>query len=65
MGMAFAIDVAYICDGRILAVRTMRPRRVGRRRRRADGVLEAAAGAFATWGLAVGDVVELRYDDPA
>jgi uncharacterized membrane protein (UPF0127 family) len=61
MGMAYAIDVAYLRDGHVLAIRTMAPTRLGRRRRRADGVIEALAGSFAAWGVAVGDEVELRY----
>ena len=60
-GMAYAIDVAYLRRGRVLAIRTMAPGRLGRRRRRADGVIEALAGSFAAWGVLVGDEVDLRY----
>jgi uncharacterized membrane protein (UPF0127 family) len=60
VGMRFAIDVAWLdADGRVLRVRTLRPRRVSAWVPRAVGVLEAEAGAFARWGLAVGSVVEL------
>ncbi|MET8181984.1 DUF192 domain-containing protein [Streptomyces sp. NPDC005336] len=50
--MRFAIDVAYL-DRRltVLAVRTMRPGRLGRPRPRARHVLEAEAGAWERWGV--------------
>lgn len=49
--MRFAIDVAYLSrDFTVLAVRTMRPGRLGRPRLRARHVLEAEAGAMARWG---------------
>ncbi|MFI9030586.1 DUF192 domain-containing protein [Streptomyces sp. NPDC053560] len=53
--MRFAIDVAYL-DRRltVLAVRTMRPNRLGRPRLRSRHVLEAEAGAMAAWGLRPG-----------
>lgn len=53
--MRFAIDVAYLSrDFTVLAVRTMRPGRLGRPRFRARHVLEAEAGAMARWGLRPG-----------
>ncbi|MFF5445271.1 DUF192 domain-containing protein [Streptomyces sp. NPDC012888] len=53
--MRFAIDVAYLDrDFRVLAVRTMRPNRLGLPRPRARHVLEAEAGAMAAWGLVPG-----------
>lgn len=53
--MRFAIDVAYLGrDFTVLAVRTMRPGRLGRPRLRARHVLEAEAGAMARWGLRPG-----------
>jgi len=65
VGMRFPIDVAFVDrDGVVLAVRENVPRgwvtvRGGGLRTRA--VIEAAAGAFAKWGLAPGAkvVVEL------
>jgi uncharacterized membrane protein (UPF0127 family) len=59
--MRFAIDVAHL-DGdlRVLRVCTMRPWRVGRPVRRARAVLEAEAGAFASWNLLPGDAVEVE-----
>jgi uncharacterized protein len=49
IGMRFPIDVAYLdADGVVI---------------RARSVIEAEAGAFARWGLRVGDVVEVRCTD--
>lgn len=55
LGMRFPLDVAYL-DRRltVLAVRTMRPHRLGHPRLRARYVLEAEAGAFALWGVRPG-----------
>lgn len=65
LGMRFAIDVAFLSrKGRVVAiVAPMRRWRLGRTRFRASQVLEAEAGAFARWRLAVGDVVEVRGTD--
>ncbi|MGW2012304.1 DUF192 domain-containing protein [Streptomyces nigrescens] len=53
--MRFAIDVAYLSrDFTVLAVRTMRPGRLGLPRLRARHVLEAEAGAMARWGVRPG-----------
>lgn len=57
-GMRFAIDVAHLDSSMtVLRVTTMSPRRVGAWVRSATRVLEAEAGSFARWGLAVGDRV--------
>ncbi|MEV7791499.1 DUF192 domain-containing protein [Streptomyces sp. NPDC087512] len=58
--MRFAIDVAYL-DRRltVVAVRTMRPGRLGLPRLRARHVLEAGAGAMAEWGVREGVRVEV------
>ncbi|MEU9648028.1 DUF192 domain-containing protein [Streptomyces sp. NPDC048110] len=58
--MRMAIDVAYL-DRRltVVAVRTMRPGRLGLPRLRARHVLEAAAGAMGEWGVRVGTRVEI------
>ncbi|MEU5048208.1 DUF192 domain-containing protein [Streptomyces sp. NPDC021096] len=54
-GMRFPIDVAYLSrDFTVLAVRTMRPGRLGAPRLRARHVLEAEAGAMTRWGLLPG-----------
>ena len=58
IGMRVVIDVAYLDDrGAVIEIRRMRRWRVGRRRRQAAAVLEAAAGSFDRWGLHVGSVV--------
>jgi uncharacterized membrane protein (UPF0127 family) len=62
LGMRFAIDVAFLNrHGKVVAVVTpMRRWRLGRSRLRARSVLEAQAGSFEGWELAVGDVLEVR-----
>lgn len=61
IGMRFTIDVAFVSkDLDVLDIVTMAPNRVGRPRWRADGVIEAPAGAFARWGVTVGDALEIR-----
>ncbi|MFF8815203.1 DUF192 domain-containing protein [Streptomyces pactum] len=59
--MRFAIDVAYL-DRRltVLAVRTMRPGRLGLPRLRARHVLEAEAGAMERWGVRRGVRLDIR-----
>lgn len=61
VGMKFAIDVAFL-DGDGLVIRTVQmPRhRLGLPVLRARSVIEAEAGAFARWGVHVGDVIEVR-----
>ena len=58
--MRMAIDVAYL-DRRlaVIAVRTMRPGRLGLPRLRARHVLEVQAGAMDEWGVRVGARVEV------
>ncbi|MFE0800972.1 DUF192 domain-containing protein [Streptomyces sp. NPDC058812] len=58
--MRMPIDVAYL-DRRltVIAVRTMRPGRLGMPRWLARHVLEAEAGAMAGWGVRVGVRVEV------
>jgi uncharacterized membrane protein (UPF0127 family) len=61
MGMRFPIDVAFLdADLVVLATVTMRRRRVGLPRLKAHAVLEAEAGAFASWSLQVGDQLEIK-----
>jgi uncharacterized membrane protein (UPF0127 family) len=61
LGMRFPIDVAFLDrDLRVLRTTTMRPWRLGRPMLSSRAVLEAEAGAFASWELAVGDALELR-----
>ncbi|MFG2592261.1 DUF192 domain-containing protein [Streptomyces sp. NPDC048438] len=62
--MRFTIDVAYL-DRKfgVLAVRTMRPGRLGLPRLRARHVVEAEAGAMERWGLRPG--TRVRVSVPA
>ncbi|MFJ6655311.1 DUF192 domain-containing protein [Streptomyces sp. NPDC091377] len=62
-GMRFAIDVAYLDRGLgVIAVRTMRPGRLGLPRLRSRHVLEAEAGAMEGWGVRAGARIEIRGD---
>lgn len=64
MGMRFDIDVAFLDDdGQVVKTMQMHRHRVGVPVWQARAVVEAEAGAFARWGLRVGDVVEVRDDD--
>lgn len=61
IGMRFPIDVAFVdAEGSVLKTMRMSRHRMGVPVRGARTVIEAEAGAFARWGLHVGDVVELR-----
>ena len=61
IGMRFALDVAYLdADGIVLKTVRMNRHRIGIPVAKAKTVVEAEAGAFARWGLQVGDIVELR-----
>ncbi|MEU0086565.1 DUF192 domain-containing protein [Streptomyces sp. NPDC006274] len=63
IGMRFPIEVAYLDrELRVLAVRTMRPGRIGLPRLRARLVLEAAAGRLSAWGVRTG--AELAVTPP-
>ena len=59
--MRFPIDVAF-CDreGCVLHAATLGPWRLSRPVPRAKFAIEASAGAFDRWKLAVGDVDEVR-----
>jgi uncharacterized membrane protein (UPF0127 family) len=58
--MRMPIDVAYLDrDLRVIAVRTMRPGRLGMPRLRARHVVEANAGAMREWGVRKGAWVEI------
>jgi uncharacterized protein len=61
IGMRFPLDVAW-CDRELHVVRIARlvPYRMTRSVLRAHAVLEAEAGSFARWNLAVGDQLELQ-----
>ncbi len=61
IGLRFPIDVAFVSDdGEVVKTMQMHQRRVGVPVWRASTVVEAEAGAFARWGLRVGDMVEIR-----
>ena len=63
IGMRFPIDVAFCSSSlRVVATVTMGRHRLGRPRIRARSVLEAPAGAFATWGLARGSRLAIADD---
>ena len=64
LGMRFPIDVAYLDrDGVVVKTARMHRHRVGVPVPAARTVIEARSGAFARWGLRVGDEVEIRKDD--
>jgi uncharacterized membrane protein (UPF0127 family) len=60
-GMRFPLDVAW-CDRnlRVVRVASLPRNRLTRTVWRGHSVLEAEAGTFARWTLAVGDELELR-----
>ena len=65
-GMRIPIDVAYLDrDLKVIAVRTMKPGRLGLPRLRSRHVLEAGAGAMAGWGVRVGVGVEVDVETAA
>lgn len=60
-GMRFAIDVAFLDrDHRVVRTVRMARNRMTRPVWRASAVVEAEAGAFARWGVRVGDRLEVR-----
>lgn len=64
MGMQFPIDVAFLdAEGTVVKTMQMRQRRIGVPVWHARLIVEAEAGAFARWGLRVGDVLHVRTDD--
>ena len=65
VGMRFPLDVAYVADDdTVVKVVRMARHRVGAPVPKAAWVIEAEAGAFERWALAVGDAIELRTDEP-
>ncbi|MEY2569753.1 MAG: uncharacterized protein QOE63_103 [Acidimicrobiaceae bacterium] len=61
LGMRFAIDVAFLDkDMVVLRTVTMHKWRLGRPVPKAAAVIEAEAGAFASWNLQVGDALEVK-----
>ena len=64
VGMRFPIDVAYCrrrgADLEVVDTASMPPWRIGMPRLRVGCVIEAERGAFARWGLARGDVLQVK-----
>jgi uncharacterized membrane protein (UPF0127 family) len=61
IGMAFPIDVAFCDDqGVVRRVVTVAPNRVTWPVFAARSAIEAPAGAFRSWGVVVGDRLEVR-----
>lgn len=64
VGMRFDLDVAYLDrEGRVIKTVRMARHRIGAPVIAARTVVESESGAFARWGLRVGDVIEIR-DNP-
>ncbi|MGB9112545.1 MAG: DUF192 domain-containing protein [Acidimicrobiales bacterium] len=61
IGVRFPLDVAFLDEHRVvIAMTRMAPNRIGMPRRTARSVLEAKAGAFERWNLALGDTLEVK-----
>jgi uncharacterized protein len=61
LGMRFPLDVAYVDgDNTVIKTLSMSANRVGLPVLNARRVIEAERGAFARWGLRVGDRIEIR-----
>lgn len=61
IGMRFPLDVAFVDQtGVVVKTMHMHRHRIGVPVQRASTVIEASEGAFARWGLHVGDVIEVR-----
>ena len=61
--MKFAIDVAFVDqDGVVVKTLQMARHRISMPVFSTRTVIEANAGAFARWGLRVGDVIEVREE---
>jgi uncharacterized membrane protein (UPF0127 family) len=63
IGMKFPIDVAFVDeDDVVVKTLQMARHRIGIPVFSARTVIEANAGAFARWGIRVGDVIEVREE---
>lgn len=63
-GMKFAIDVAFVDrKGNVLKTQRMQRNRLGMPVFGSAYVVEAESGAFARWGLHVGDELEFRGEE--
>jgi len=60
-GVKCSLDVAYLdSEFKVIKIQTIKPRRVALPVFGASHVLEAGAGTFENWGLAVGHELEAR-----
>lgn len=65
IGMRFPLDVAFVdADNVVIKVACLRRNRLSMPVPKARMVIEAKAGAFERWGLAVGDELEIRSTNP-
>jgi uncharacterized membrane protein (UPF0127 family) len=65
VGMRFPIDVAHLDgDGVVLRTCTMPRHRIGMPVLGARRVVEAEAGSLSRWGVAPGQVLEVRTEQP-
>lgn len=63
LGMRFPLDVAYLdADGMVITIQHLKAWRIGMPVLRTHCVIEAEHGAFARWGLNVGDEIAVRGD---
>jgi uncharacterized protein len=63
LGMRFPLDVAYLdSNGTVIKTHHLSRWRIGVPVMRARFVIEAQRGAFARWGLHVGDEIDVRGD---
>lgn len=66
IGMKFPLDIALLDeDNTVIKTLRLRRFRISAPIWRARAVLEAEAGAFGSWGLKIGDVLEIREADEA
>ena len=64
LGMRIDIDVAYLDrEGTVIKTSHLKRMRLGAPVRQAQQVIEAEAGAFARWGITVGQTLEIRISD--
>jgi uncharacterized membrane protein (UPF0127 family) len=62
VGMKVAIDVAHVsADGLVLHLTTLKPWRIGVKKRQSHMIVEAAAGSFERWDIHIGSPLEVRY----
>lgn len=63
-GMRLDLDIAYLdADGVVIKIARMKRMRLGVPVRLAQQVIEAESGAFARWGIFVGQTLEIRNSE--